>query len=91
MSLPALVDAQLAWYYVVMIAFGGAMTLLSYAKIPGVPKLFVQPIYTSSLVAVPLALFAATVSAAVLSVFGIYGGARCRVALLYCTSTSSVG
>ena len=68
MSLPALVDAQLAWYYVVMIAFGGAMTLLSYAKIPGVPKLFVQPIYTSSLVAVPLALFAATVSAAVLSV-----------------------
>ena len=68
MSLPALVDAQLAWYYVVMIAFGGAMTLLSYAKIPGVPKLFVQPIYTSSLVAVPLALLAATVSAATLSV-----------------------
>lgn len=68
MSLPALIGAQLAWYYVVMIAFGGAMTLLSYAKIPGVPKLFVQPIYTSSLVAVPLALFAATVSAAVLSV-----------------------
>ena len=68
MSLPAMVDAQLVWYYVVMIAFGGAMTLLSYAKIPGVPKLFVQPIYTSSLVAVPLALFAATVSAAALSV-----------------------
>ena len=68
MSLPALIGAQLAWYYVVMIAFGGAMTLLSYAKIPGVPKLFVQPIYTSSLVAVPLALFAATVSAAALSV-----------------------
>ncbi len=68
MSLPALIGAQLAWYYVVMIAFGGAMTLLSYAKIPGVPKLFVQPIYTSSLVAVPLALFAATVSAATLSV-----------------------
>lgn len=67
MSLPAVVDAHLVWYYVVMIAFGGAMTLLSYAKIPGIPKLFAQPICTSSLVAVPLALVAALLSAAVLS------------------------
>lgn len=67
MSLPAVVDAHLVWYYVVMIAFGGAMTLLGYAKIPGMSKLFAQPIYTSSLAAVPLALVAALLSAAVLS------------------------
>ena len=68
MSLPAMVDAQLVWYYVVMIAFGGAMTLLSCVKIPSALKLFAQPMYTSSLVAVPLALLAATTSVAVLSV-----------------------
>ena len=68
MSLPAMVDAQLAWYYVIMIAFGGAMTLLSCVKVPSALKLFAQPMYTSSLVAVPLALLAATTSVAVLSV-----------------------
>ncbi|MBP6038304.1 MAG: hypothetical protein KA604_03110 [Candidatus Saccharimonas sp.] len=66
-TLPAVAQAQLIWYYVVMIAFGSLLTLLSYFKIALVPKVFAEPINYTSPIGVPLALAASFVSFMVMS------------------------
>ncbi len=61
-TLPAMAHAQLVWYYVVMIAFGAALTLLASANMAGVPKEFALPIRTMSPAVVPVALLGALFS-----------------------------
>ncbi|MFZ1258769.1 MAG: hypothetical protein WAQ25_04850 [Candidatus Saccharimonas sp.] len=66
-SLPAVANAQLVWYYVVMIVFGSAMTVISHVGKGIVPKEFAQPVQVGNALSVPLALLSSLVSFRMLS------------------------
>lgn len=61
-TLPAVANAQIMWYYIVIIAFGSLLTLLAHYKFMWIPGVFADPITRTSPIAVPVALAGAVVS-----------------------------
>lgn len=61
-SVPAVAQAQIMWYYVFIIAYGSALTLLAHYKFKWIPKEFAKPIEQFAPVFAPGALVAALFS-----------------------------
>ncbi len=66
-TLPAVAHAQIVWYYVVMIAFGAALTALARLHVPLISPEFAKPIKNASPIAVPIALIGSVFSFAVMN------------------------
>ena len=65
-SMPAVMDAQLIWYYVVLMVFGVILTTLSYLS-PKMPRQFIAPISQGGIVVVPGVVVMATMTYGLIS------------------------
>lgn len=69
-SLPAVVHAQLVWYYVVMLLFGCLMTVAAYFS-SRFPRQFVEPLNVVNPFIVPMTMFIALSSSAYMGTLDI--------------------
>ena len=69
-SLPAVVHAQLVWYYVVMLLFGCLMTVAAYFS-SRLPRQFVEPLNIVNPFIVPMTMFIALSSSAYMGTLDI--------------------
>lgn len=69
-SLPAVVHAQLVWYYVVMLLFGCLMTVAAYFS-SRFPRQFVEPLNVVNPFIVPMTMFIALSSSAYMGALDI--------------------
>lgn len=69
-SLPAVVHAQLVWYYVVMLLFGCLMTVATYFS-SRLPRQFVEPLNVVNPFIVPMTMFIALSSSAYMGTLDI--------------------
>ena len=69
-SLPAVVHAQLVWYYVVMLLFGCLMTVAAYFS-SRLPRQFVEPLNVVNPFIVPMTMFIALSSSAYMGTLDI--------------------
>ena len=69
-SLPAVVHAQLVWYYVVMLLFGCLMTVAAYFS-SRLPRQFVEPLNVVNPFIVPMTMFIALSSSAYMGALDI--------------------
>ena len=69
-SLPAVVHAQLVWYYVVMLLFGCLMTVAAYFS-SRFPRQFVEPLNVVNPFIVPMTMFIALISSAYMGTLDI--------------------
>ena len=69
-SLPAVVHAQLVWYYVVMLLFGCLMTVAAYFS-SRLPRQFVEPLNVVNPFIVPMTMFVALSSSAYMGTLDI--------------------
>ena len=69
-SLPAVVHAQLVWYYVVMLLFGCLMTVAAYFS-GRLPRQFVEPLNVVNPFIVPMTMFIALSSSAYMGALDI--------------------
>ena len=69
-SLPAVVHAQLVWYYVVMLLFGCLMTVAAYFS-SHLPRQFVEPLNVVNPFIVPMTMFIALSSSAYMGALDI--------------------
>jgi len=69
-SLPAVVHAQLVWYYVVMLLFGCLMTVTAYFS-SRFPRQFVEPLNVVNPFIVPMTMFIALSSSAYMGTLDI--------------------
>lgn len=83
-SLPAVARSSIAWYYIITIAIGSALSLLAHFKVSFVPKVFLAPVHSVAPFVVPVSLVASLVSFAAMSPLEYVG--VFAVSAIYCAT-----